>query len=148
MTLPGECGRLTWRSWHAPPEAPTAKDMNKKKNAPRFSSLRQFSWSGKKKKDKDELLIESTALEWYDQKHRRPSPEETEFVNSIPIGSCPHCGMGIIARNGKGPSGIQRYVCRCCGRFFTPLTMYDRTLAAHHRLRWAPLLVAHREHRA
>ena len=113
---------MTWRSWHAPPEAPTAKDMNKKKNAPRFSSLRQFSWSGKKKKDKDELLIEATALEWYDQKHRRPSPEEMEFVNSIPIGSCPHCGMGIIARNGKGPSGIQRYVCRCCGRFFTPLT--------------------------
>ncbi len=74
MTLPGECGRLTWRSWHAPPEEPTAKHMKNKAKKPRFSSLRQFSWSGSGDKGEDEELIESTVLEWYDQKQGKTSP--------------------------------------------------------------------------
>ena len=122
MTLPGECGRLTWRSWHAPSEEPTAKHMKDPNSKPRFSSLRQFSWSGSKEKGKDELLIESTVLEWYEQKHRKPSPEEIAFVNSLPVRGCPHCGSGVIARDGRGSNGIQRYVCRGCGRRFNPLT--------------------------
>ena len=80
MTLPGECGGLAWRSWHAPSEEPTAKHMKTSSKKPRFSSLRQFSWSGKKDKSVDEELIESTVLEWYEQKHGKPSPEETAFV--------------------------------------------------------------------
>ena len=123
MTLPRECGRLTWRSWHSPSEAPTAKHMNKQgRKRPRFSSLRQFSWSGTKERSDDELLIESTVLEWYEQKHRRPSTEEMSFVNSIRIASCPRCGCAIIAKDGKGSNGIQRYACRGCGKRFTPLT--------------------------
>ena len=122
MTLPRECGRLTWRSWHAPSEEPTAKDMNDKAKRPRFSSLRQFSWSGKKDKSDAEKLIESTVLEWYEQKHRKPSPEEIDFINSIPIRRCPRCGSGVIARDGRGSNGIQRFVCRGCGRRFSPLT--------------------------
>ena len=50
MTLPGDCGRLTWRSWHAPPEEPTANHMKPKSSKPRFSSLRKFSWSGARTK--------------------------------------------------------------------------------------------------
>ena len=122
MTLPGDCGRLTWRSWHAPPEEPTAKHMKDKDKRPRFSSLRQFSWSGSKDKGEDERLIESTVLEWYEQKHRKPSPEEATFVNSIPIRDCPHCRSRLFARHGKGPNGIQRYKCLGCHRRFTPLT--------------------------
>jgi len=122
MTLPGECGRLTWRSWHAPSEEPTATHMKEKETRPRFSSLRQFSWSGKKDKGEDETLIEATVLEWYEQKHRKPSPEETAFVNSIPIRSCPRCRSTLFARHGKGSNGIQRYMCLGCKRRFTPLT--------------------------
>ena len=123
MTLPGECGRLTWRSWHAPPEEPTANHMKPKSSKPRFSSLRQFSWSGKGGKGADEELIESTVLEWYEQKHRRPSAEEVAFVNSIPVRSCPRCGHGIVSREGKRRgNGIQRWRCHGCGRYFTPLT--------------------------
>jgi len=47
MILPGDCGRLTCRSWHAPSEEPTASHVKEKETRPRFSSLRQFSWSGK-----------------------------------------------------------------------------------------------------
>ena len=122
MTLPGECGRLTWRSWHTPSEEPTAKHMKQAKGKPRFSSLRQFSWSGKKERCADESLVESTVLEWYEQKHRKPSPEETAFVNSIAVRSCPRCGSAVVAKDGKGANGIQRYVCRGCGGRFTPLT--------------------------
>ena len=122
MTLPRVCGRLTWRSWHIPSEEPTAKNMKDRKGKSRFSSLRQFSWSGSREKSGDEQLIESTVLEWYDQKHRRPSAEEIAFVNSLPVSSCPRCRSRIVAKDGKGCNGIQRYVCRSCGRRFTPLT--------------------------
>lgn len=122
MTLPRDRGRLTWRSWHAPSEEPTAKDMKDDAKRPRFSSLRQFSWSGRKDGSDAEKLIESTVPEWHEQKHRKPSPEEIGFINSIPIRQCPRCGSGVIARDGKGSNGIQRFVCRGCGRRFSPLT--------------------------
>ena len=95
--------------------------MNKP-NKPRFSSLRQFSWSGSREREADEALIESTVLEWYDQKHGKPSPEEIAFVNSLPIRGCPFCGSRLTVKDGRGSNGIQRHKCLGCGRRFNPLT--------------------------
>ena len=81
--------------------------MKDKAKKPRFSSLRQFSWSGSSDKGEDEELIESTVLEWYEQKHGKPSPEEIDFINSIPIRQCPRCGSGVVAKDGKGANGVQ-----------------------------------------
>jgi transposase-like protein len=33
-------------------------------------------------------------------------------------GKCPHCGSSHVSRNGKTPSGYQRFVCVDCGRTF------------------------------
>lgn len=85
------------------------------------TSLRQFSWSGNKEKKPSESLIESTALEWYEAKHRKQSLEEIIFINSIKIYDCPYCG-GLVNRNGHRKDGLQRYICRDCKRKSNPLT--------------------------
>ena len=92
--------------------------MKKKYN---YTSLRQFSWSGKKVKKPSETLIESTALEWYEAKHRKQSLEEIVFINSIKIHSCPYCD-GPIMKNGHRKDGLQTYICGECKRKFNPLT--------------------------
>lgn len=85
------------------------------------TSLRQFSWSGNKEKKPSESLIESTALEWYEAKHRKQSLEEIAFINSIKVHSCPYCG-GPVNKNGHRKDGLQRYICRDCKRKSNPLT--------------------------
>lgn len=86
-----------------------------------YTSLRQFSWSGKKEKTKSEILIENTVLEWYDAKHRQTSLDEIAFINSIKITSCPYCN-GAVNKIGHRKDGIQRYICKECHRKFNPLT--------------------------
>ena len=86
-----------------------------------YTSLRQFSWSGNKTKKPSETLIETTALEWYEAKHRKLSLEETEFINSIKIYSCPYCN-GPIMKNGHRKDGLQTYICGDCKRKSNPLT--------------------------
>lgn len=85
------------------------------------TSLRQFSWTGNKNISPSESLIESTALEWYEAKHRKQSLEEITFINSIKIYDCPYCG-GLVNRNGHRKDGLQRYICRDCKRKSNPLT--------------------------
>ena len=92
--------------------------MKKKYN---YTSLRQFSWSGNKSKLPSETLIESTALEWYEAKHRKQSLEEIAFINSIKIYSCPYCD-GPVMKNGHRKDGLQTYKCNNCGRKSNPLT--------------------------
>lgn len=73
-------------------------------------------------------MMVSTLSEWYDAKHRRPSAEEVDFVNSIPIDSCPHCGSRAVRRDGKSKkTGLIVMECKGCGRKFGPLTgtMFD-----------------------
>ncbi len=95
--------------------------MNKY-NKQREMSLRFFTWSQKPNKNEEEMLIESTILEWYDAKHRTSSPQEIEFINSLKISRCPYCRQEEIIKYGKKKDGTQRYLCKkCCSRF-TALT--------------------------
>lgn len=94
--------------------------MKKKKS--RDTPLRSFTWSGQKETTKGQRLVGATVGEWYEAKHGRPSREEIDFVNSIRIASCPHCGSAHFVRDGKSGSGLARYLCRGCGKRFNPLT--------------------------
>lgn len=68
-------------------------------------------------------MMVSTVSEWYDAKHRRASRDEVDFINSIPIGSCPCCGSGLIRRDGRSKkTGLIVRECKECGRKFSPLT--------------------------
>ena len=42
---------------------------------------------------------------------RRPSPANPP---------CPRCGAGDVAKEGRTPSGLQRWQCRDCGKTFGP----------------------------
>ena len=84
--------------------------------------MRQFSWSGKKELSKSESFIESTALEWYDAKHRKTSVEEISFINSIKITNCPYCNGNVNKNGHRKLDGLQTYVCRDCHKKFNPLT--------------------------
>lgn len=96
--------------------------MNKKKLPKRQKPLRIFSWSYKDQKTPGELLVEDTISEWYEAKHRIASNSEIDFINSIPIKSCHHCGSSKIVKNGFNRNNIQNYFCKDCGRNLNPLT--------------------------
>ena len=71
-------------------------------------------------------LTRATVAEWNAQKHRRPSAEEIELIDSLFRG-CPYAaeGDGIAhdcVRYGVTGLGVQRYLCKGCGRQFTPIT--------------------------
>ena len=71
-------------------------------------------------------LAKATVAEWNEQKHRRPSEEEIELIDSL-FDGCPHAvaGDGIAhecIKYGVTKLGIQKYLCKGCGRQFTPIT--------------------------
>ena len=68
-------------------------------------------------------MLVSTISEWYEAKHRKPSSEEVEFINSIPIESCPYCESSSIRKDGRSKkTGLATMECKDCGRKFNPLT--------------------------
>ena len=73
-------------------------------------------------------LMVSTISEWYDAKHRKPSKEEVDFINSIVIEECPFYGSKEIRRDGFNKKiGLAIRECKTCGRKFNPLagTIFD-----------------------
>ena len=44
------------------------------------------------------------------------------MVNSAPVPGCPFCGSEALAKDGRRKDGVQKYLCRSCGRRFNPLT--------------------------
>lgn len=84
--------------------------------------LRKFSWSKNKNITNTQKLLESTVLEWYDAKHRRPTIQEINFLNNLGIKDCPKCGSNEISKNGFTDTGMQRFICRHCGKRFNILT--------------------------
>ena len=96
------------------PKSGTAKHEQKTKEALRgeFSDTLKSSY-----------LIVSTISEWYDAKHRKPSKEEVDFINSIVIYECPFCGSKEIRRDGfNKKTGLAIQECKPCDRKFNPLT--------------------------
>ena len=68
-------------------------------------------------------MMVSTISEWCEAKHRKPSKEEIEFINSIPIEFCPCCGSSSIRKDGRPKkTGLIIMECKGCGRKFNPLT--------------------------
>lgn len=78
--------------------------------------------------DASSALMISTLEEWYDAKHRKASPEEVAFVNSLPVKTCPRCGSAELRRDGFAKrTGLLIRECASCGRKFNPLagTIFD-----------------------
>lgn len=96
---------------------------NKQNYSKSQKPLRTFSWSNSDQKTPSQLLVENTVTEWYEAKHRSSSAPEVNFINSIQILYCPHCGSKKIVKNGlRKNDGIQKYLCKDCKKSFNPLT--------------------------
>ena len=44
------------------------------------------------------------------------------MVNAARADRCAHCGSADVVRDGKRGDGVQKYLCRSCGKRFNPLT--------------------------
>ena len=67
-------------------------------------------------------MVDSTLREWFAEKHRALTPEEASMLNSVEIRGRPHCGSARFVRDGRRADGVQKYLCRSCGKRFNPLT--------------------------
>ena len=86
------------------------------------SSIKRLPWDGKETKTPTEELISSTMKEWYDAKHREPSADELNLINSITPLICHHCNSKQFIKYGKYKNGITRFRCKDCNKTFSNLT--------------------------
>lgn len=75
-------------------------------------------------------LVMEAQRDAYERAHR-PGPHDAEFFNGYERDECPACGSSAVVRRGFDGRGIQRYLCRGCGRGFSPLT---GTIFEDHRI--------------
>lgn len=67
-----------------------------------------------------QALVSASHKSMYAFRHER-FDGDADFFNGYPLGECPFCG-GEVRKNGLNRSGVQRYLCRACGRISTPVT--------------------------
>lgn len=69
-------------------------------------------------------FLEETFVEWYDAKHRGPTPAFVRWANLHRREKCPFCGSPSLSNWGFTKDGFARQRCLSegCGRTFTPLT--------------------------
>ena len=87
-----------------------------------------------------QLLVARSHRSMYEFRHES-FDGDIDFFNSYIRDSCPLCGSEEIARAGYARTGLQRYLCKGCGRHFTPVTgtiFEDRKLPLSA---WADFLV-------
>ncbi|MDY6034216.1 MAG: hypothetical protein SPI63_01290 [Bulleidia sp.] len=97
--------------------------MNKPNRSRWGSSLRTLVWElDDRPLTLGEQLISCTIHEWYDAKHPVASIDEINFINSIDVDYCHHCGSISFVRNGYYRNGTRCFLCKDCNRKFGALT--------------------------
>lgn len=77
-----------------------------------------------------QALVAAAHRAAYDDRHARLEGEG-DFFNRYERRRCPRCGSGSIRRHGSDARGVRRWLCRSCGRTFTPAT---GTIFEGHRI--------------
>lgn len=95
------------------------------------SSRRRTPWEDKDDLSPLEVFICNEYHDHYDNHHNTPLIVEADLLNSIEIAECRLCGSLDISKKGFTANGIQRYRCKCCGRYFTPTT---NTIFEDHKI--------------
>lgn len=68
-----------------------------------------------------QLLVARSHRSMYEFRHE-PFGGDVDFFNAYERESCPICGSEEIAKDGHARTGLQRYLCKGCGKRFTPVT--------------------------
>lgn len=113
-----------WKS-SAPPSSRAARTSTMSGEKRRRAAASATPWDGV---DGDSLrpaqrIVRDCHRDIYRYRHAHADLEgEADFFNGYPRESCPRCGSPAIVRMGSDSAGVRRWLCRSCGRSFTPMT--------------------------
>jgi len=121
---------VTWWSLASPPtDAARTTTMYVRWHVPSVSATPWDDADSSSLTPAQRLVMEEQR-EAYRRAHE-PGPRDAEFFNGYPRAKCPRCGSPEIKKNGFDARGVRRYLCRRCGRSFSPLT---GTVFEDHRI--------------
>lgn len=86
-------------------------------------SCRKTPWS-----EEERLTpMQSFLMDHYESHYKERHPKLTEtgevrLINTVVPESCPHCAERQMSKFGQTKNGVKRYICKGCGKTFTPIT--------------------------
>ena len=87
------------------------------------SSRRRTPWDYKESLSPYEQFIKDQYVEVFDRRHQSLIESgEAEFLNAFQVFQCRHCGSENFIKYGHTSNGVNRYLCKDCGRTFTITT--------------------------
>lgn len=91
-------------------------------NKNKYASRRATPWDKMERTPMQEFIKANYDESWT-QKHTVPAnTNEAVLINTILPAKCPHCQGEDFVKKGRTHNGVQRYLCRNCGRKFLPTT--------------------------
>ncbi len=96
------------------------------------TSRQKTPWDDNEKQTASQKFISEKYKENYRNKHPLlKESNEKELINSIEIIKCRYCKSERIIKKGVTKNGIQRYYCKNCKRYFSPVT---NTIFENHKI--------------
>jgi len=98
----------------------------------RVKSRKRTPWDGVTDLTPTQEFLRGHYAEHYEQRHRAlAESEEADMINSYVPKRCPFCPTEGFRKFGYTKSGVQRYLCKACGKTFLPTT---GTIFDEHRI--------------
>lgn len=111
-----------WKSLPSPSTGPARTSTTMSGNKKRKRAASATPWDGVPHESLTpaQSMVAASHRSMYAFRHER-FDGDAEFFNGYPRTSCPFCG-GQVRKNGRNRAGVQKYLCRACGRASTPVT--------------------------
>lgn len=98
----------------------------------KHQSRRATPWDNQQDVLPLELFLKQKYHSNYDHKHLHViESDESDFLNSFPVHECKRCNSKHFKKRGFSKSGIQRYFCTNCQKYFTITT---NTIFENHKI--------------
>ena len=89
----------------------------------RAKSRKRTPWDGESElTSTQEFLRQNYELNYADRHRMVTESGEADMINSYVPKKCPFCPSGSLRKFGYTKSGVQRYLCKACGKTFLPTT--------------------------
>lgn len=86
-------------------------------------SRRKTPWNEQERLTPMQIFLTERYESHYKERHPKLTETgEVELINSLVPETCPHCAEKRISKFGQTKNGVKRYICKDCGKTFTPLT--------------------------
>ena len=86
-------------------------------------SRRKTPWSEQERLTPMQSFLTDRYETHYQERHPKLTETgEVELINPVVPETCPHCAEMRFSKFGQTKNGVKRYICKSCGKTFTPLT--------------------------